>query len=379
MHVAFASIIAPGIAACQPGRNDAPAKGEDVSQAIDFGSLPDGRKVAKWDIRNADGAGFTVMDLGATILTLDVPDKDGKLADVVFGFDSAAPYLTDSPYFGATVGRFANRIAKGQFSIDGKTFTIPTNNGVNALHGGPLGYDKRVWKGEGVSTADGRGVKFTLLDKDGDQGFPGNINVTTTYLWTKDNKLIVDYEATTDAATPFNIAQHSYWNLAGASAAKTALDHELSINADTYLPVDETLIPTGEKRPVDGTAFDFRIAKAIGRDIEAKDQQLVYGKGFDHNWVLNGSGMREIAKLRHSASGRFMTVSTDLPGLQFYSGNFLDGTVKGKNGNAYPFRSAVALETQLFPDSPNQKSFPDAILKPGKPFKARTIYAFGVA
>lgn len=376
--IALLAPIALSIPACSPTATEVPEVRKEAISRSDFGSLPDGRTVAKWEVRNEDGSGFTVMDLGATILTLDVPDENGKMVDVVFGFDSAAPYLTDSPYFGATVGRYANRIAKGRFTIDGQAYEIPANNGVNALHGGPLGYDKRVWKGEPVTTREGKGVRFTLVDQDGDQGFPGTVNVTATYIWTKANQLIVDYEATSDAATPFNIAQHSYFNLAGAATTKTVLDHELMIAADSYLPVDETLIPTGEKRPVDGTAFDFRTAKPIGRDIGGNDQQLVYGKGFDHNWVLNGSGLREVARLSHPASGRFMTVTTDLPGLQFYSGNFLDGKVSGKGGSAYPFRSALALETQLFPDSPNQRTFPDAVLRPGKPFKSRTIYAFGV-
>ncbi|MDG5488277.1 galactose mutarotase [Sphingomonas sp. BGYR3] len=338
-------------------------------------NLPDGRFVTKWELRNKSGAGLTIMDLGATILTLDVPDRDGKLADVNFGFDTAAPYLTDSPYFGAVVGRFANRIAKGRFTLDGKSYQLATNNAPNHLHGGEVGFDKSLWSGRRVDTADGPGVRFTLVSPDGDQGYPGQVTATVTYVWTDDNRLIVDYGAETTKATPFNISQHAYFNLAGVNA-KTVLDHTLKLNADRYLPTDPTAIPTGELAPVEGTPFDFRTAKPIGRDIGAKHPQIAIGKGYDHNWVLNGSGMREAAVLADPGSGRVLTISTNEPGIQFYSGNFLDGSVTGKGGNAYGFRSAVALETQHFPDSPNQPGFPDAILRPGKPYASRTIFAF---
>lgn len=366
------------LAACGGPADKAGLKGEGMVTVTGgaFGTLADGRKVNRWDVRNENGAGFTVMDLGATILTVDVPDGQGKLDDVVFGFDAAAPYLTDSPYFGATVGRYANRIANGKFTVDGMSYTLATNNGVNHLHGGTVGFDKRIWKGEPVSSPEGSGVRFTLVSADGEEGYPGEVTVSATYTWTADNRLLVDYEASTTKATPFNIAQHSYWNLGGAASATSVLDHSLMISASHYLPVSDTLIPTGERRAVDGTAFDFRKAKPIGRDIGATDDQLVHGKGYDHNWIVDGAGMRVAAVLTDPVSGRVMTVSTDQPGIQFYSGNFLDGKVTGKGGNAYPFRSAVALETQYFPDSPNQPSFPDATLRPGKPFKSRTIYAF---
>ena len=356
----------------------ASAKGEVTIEQSTFGTLPGGRPVTKWRLRNASGAGLTVMDLGATILTLEVPDRSGTREDVTFGFDTAAPYLTESPYFGAVVGRFANRIAQGRFTLDGTTYTLAANNGPNSLHGGIVGFDKQIWTGQEVRTPDGRGVRFTLVSPDGQEGYPGTVTVSTTYVWTNDDRLIVDYEATTDKATPFNVAQHAYWNLGGARDATSVLDHTLRIDADAYTPVNDTLIPTGEIRPVAGTPFDFRAAKPIGRDIGQSDTQLTYGKGFDHNWVLNGSGFRQAAVLADPKSGRRMAISTDQPGLQFYSGNFLDGKVVGKGGNAYPFRSAVALETQHFPDSPNQPGFPDAVLKPGQPFHSRTVFAFSV-
>ncbi len=331
----------------------------------------------RWTVRDASGAGFTAMELGATILTLDVPDRHGALGDVVLGFDDPGRYLTDSPYFGAVVGRFANRIASGRFTLAGKAYRLACNNGPNALHGGTIGWDKRLWRSGPITTPDGPGVRFTLASLDGEEGYPGTVEVSVTYVWTEDRRLIVDYAATSDAATPFNVSQHSYWNLAGAGTS--VLDHLLRIEADRYLPVDATLIPTGELAPVAGTPFDFRVAKPLGRDISADDAQLRHGGGYDHNLVLNGAGLRLVAELSDPASGRRMTLATDQPGLQLYSGNVLDGTIMGKGGTLYPHRSAVVLETQHFPDSPNQPHFPEAILRPERPFASRTIFAFSVA
>ena len=376
--------LSVALGGCQPagdgkGETATPAAAKEATVAKSaFGTLADGRALTRWELRNASGAGLTIMDLGATILTLEVPDRAGKLEDVVFGLDAPAPYLTDSPYFGAVVGRFANRIAEGRFELDAKSYQLAINNPPNTLHGGKIGFDKRVWRGESITTPEGKGVKFTLVSPDGEEGYPGEVNASVTYTWTDDNRLVVDYVATTTAATPFNISQHSYWNLAGAAEAKTVLDHRLTIDADRYTPVDATLIPTGELQSVSGTPFDFRQAKPIGRDIGAADEQLKFGGGYDHNWVLNGQGMRVAAVLDHPASGRRMTISTDQPGLQFYSGNFLNGTVTGKGGNAYPYRSAVALETQHFPDSPNHAHFPSTILRPGAVFRSRSVYRFSV-
>lgn len=369
----MAALALMGGAACAK-TEEAPAT---MVESAPFEVLPDGRQVNRWTLRNASGAELTVMDLGATILTLRVPDRDGQLDDVVLGFDHAAPYLTDSPYFGAIVGRFANRIAQGRFTLDGRTYSLAINNAPNSLHGGEVGFDKRIWRGEEVATAEGPGVRFTLVSPDGEEGYPGEVTTSVTYVWTEANALIVDFRATTTAATPFNVAQHSYWNLAGANAA-SILDHELRIVADAYTPVDATLIPTGEIASVAGTPFDFRVAKPIGRDIGAANDQLRFAGGYDHNWVLNGTGLREAAWLRDPSSGRTLTITTDQPGIQFYSGNFLDGSITGKGGRSYPHQSALALETQHFPDSPNQAHFPDTILRPGELFQSRTVFQFGV-
>lgn len=339
-------------------------------------TLLDGRTVSLWKISNASGAGLTVMSLGAVIRSLNVPDKHGRLDDVTYGYDSASAYLTNPPYFGAAIGRYANRIAKGKFTLDGKAYQLAVNNGVNALHGGLLGFDKQLWAGQIIKTKAGAGVKFTRTSPDGEEGYPGTVHVSVTYLWTAHNQLIVDYDATSDAATPFNISQHSYFNLGGAASNTLATDHTLQILADHYTPVDETLIPTGAVTPVQGTPFDFRQPKRIGRDIGKADTQLKYGGGYDHNYVLNGKGFREAAVVSLPEVGRVLTISTDQPGVQFYSSNFLDGSLNGKGGKHYPYRGGVVLETQHFPDSPNQPQFPNTILRPGKPFHSRTIFAF---
>ncbi|MDF0546324.1 galactose mutarotase [Sphingobium sp. H39-3-25] len=341
-----------------------------------FETLPDGRTVRRWDVRNASGAGLSLIDLGATILALEVPDRDGTLADVVLGFDSAAPYLTDSPYFGAVVGRFANRIAHGRFTLDGRDYQLTCNDGPNTLHGGGIGFDKRIWQGETIMTDEGEGVRLTLVSPDGEEGFPGSVTLSATYVWTPDNRLIVDYAAETTQATPFSLSQHSYWNLGGVMAESDALGHDLSIHAGRYLPVDDTLIPTGEMAPVEGTPFDFRVAKPIGQDIEAGHPQIALAGGFDHSWIADGTGYRTVAVLSEPVSGRTMTVQSDMPAMQFYSANFLDGTVSGKGGARYPRRGAVALETQHCPDAPNQPAFPEAILRPGRPFASRTSFHF---
>ena len=319
-----------------------------------------------------------VMDLGATILSLEVPDRDGKLADVVLGYDDAATYLVDPHYHGAVIGRVANRIAGARFALDGRTHVLDANQPPNALHGGWEGFDKRVWSGVACTTSEGDGVLFTLDSADGDQGYPGNLRISVRYIWTEDHRLLIDYTAETDAPTPFNPTQHSYWNLAGAGSP-SVLDHALEIHADRYLPVTPDLIPTGALADVASTPFDFRKSKPIGCDIDAPDAQLAVGKGYDHCFALNGSGLREAAMLFDPASGRRMTVHTDMPGLQLYSANFLGAEPMGKHGKNYAPRSAVALEMQFFPDSPNQPHFPDTILRPGRSFASRTIYAFDCA
>ena len=342
-----------------------------------FETLPDGRKVHCWRLSSSDGAGLTVMDLGATILSLEVPDRDGALANVVLGYDRAETYLDDPHYLGAVIGRFANRIAGGHFTIDGTEHHLAVYDPPNALHGGVTGFDKRLWHGNARTTDDGESVCFTLVSEDGDQGYPGTLKASVRYTWTQDHRLLVDYTAATDAPTPFNPTQHSYWNLSGASSPDV-LDHLLTIAAGCYLPVDTNLIPTGEFASVSASPFDFREARPIGRDIEATHPQLEIGSGYDHCFVLDGSGFRQAATLADLASGRRMTVHTDMPGMQLYSGNFLGPVANGRGEETFRRHSAVALETQFFPDSPNQPHFPDATLRPGERFASRTVHAFDV-
>ncbi len=332
-------------------------------------------KIVTWDLRDAEGCGPLVINLGATILALHVPDALGRVGNVALGLGQADAYRTSNYYFGCVVGRYANRIAQGRFSLDGQDFQLPINNGPNTLHGGRCGFNKRVWHGEDLPHPNGKGVSLSLDSPDGEEGFPGDVRVSTSYVWTNDRQLIIEFEATTSKPTPFNITQHSYWNLGGVNGDRTILDHELCVDADTYLPVDDRLIPTGELRPVAGTPFDFRSEKPIGQDIGMADEQLDRANGYDHCWVLNGTGLRQVAALSHAGSGRRMTVETDQPGMQVYSGNGFDGDA----GEAiYAQYGGVALETQHFPDSPNQSRFPDTILRPGQRFSSQTIFSFAV-
>jgi aldose 1-epimerase len=319
------------------------------------------------------------MAYGAIITSLKVPDRTGRVADVVLGFDTPDGYLKTPPppYFGALIGRYGNRIAKGQFTLDGHTYTLATNNGPNHLHGGNKGFDKVLWNAESRQTAAGASVVFTRTSPDGEEGYPGTLPVRVTYTLTPKNELIVEYHATTDKATPVNLTQHSYFNLAGDGSGDI-LQHELTINADRYTPVDDTLIPTGELAQVSGTPFDFRKATAIGARISQDNPQLKNGKGYDHNWVLNGSGpaLHLAARLRDPQSGRTLEIRTTEPGLQFYSGNFLDGSITGKSGHPYKFRNGLCLETQHFPDSPNHANFPSSILRPGQNYDSKTVFTF---
>lgn len=346
-----------------------------------FGTTTDGKAVEVYTLKNANGVEARVTNYGGIILSLMVPDRTGQMADVVLGFDSLSSYEKDSPYFGALIGRYGNRIAKGHFTLDGKEYTLAVNNGQNALHGGLKGFDKVVWNAEPFDSTGKRGLVFTYTSPNGEEGYPGTLQARVTYTLTDDNELIFDYHATTDQATPVNLTQHSYFNLKGAGNGDI-LDHVVTINADRFTPVDSTLIPTGELRSVEGTPFDFRTPTAIGARIEQQDQQLVFGHGYDHNYVLNkpdsASGPTFAARVVEPASGRVMEVSTTEPGLQFYSGNFLDGTLTGKGGHVYGHRSGFAMETQHFPDSPNQAGFPSTILRPGEEYNSRTIYKFSV-
>ena len=338
-----------------------------------------GKPIEMATLKNSHGMEVQAINYGAIITSLKVPDRSGKIADVVLGFDQPAGYWSDPPppYFGAVVGRYGNRIARGQFTIGGKTYKLATNNDPNHLHGGNVGFDKVVWEMATKDTPQGSSVIFTRTSPDGEEGYPGNLHATVTYTLTEKNELIIDYRATTDKATPVNLTQHSYFNLAGEGSGDI-LGHQLTINADRYTPVDDTLIPTGELAPVQGTPLDFRQATAIGARIDADNAQLKAGKGYDHNFVLNrkGAGLELAARLTDPKSGRTLEISTTEPGIQFYSGNFLDGTIKGKGGHVYAHRTGLCLETQHYPDSPNQPKFPSTILQPGKVYTSKTVWTF---
>ena len=349
-----------------------------------FGTTDRGEAVNLYTLTNAHGIELKAASYGGIIVSLKVPDRHGRLADVVLGFDSLGAYERQSPYFGAIIGRYGNRIARGRFALDGRTYTLATNNGPNHLHGGLRGFDKVVWHVTPVEHPDSVGLVFEHTSPDGDEGYPGTVHATVTYTLTSQNELIFDYQATTDRATPLNLTQHSYFNLAGDGSGDI-LGHVVMVNADRFTPVDSTLIPTGEIRSVAGTPFDFRTPTQIGARIGQDDAQLRYGRGYDHNFVLNkggtsgaGDALTLAARVYEPTSGRVMEVYTTEPGLQFYSGNFLDGSLRGKNGVVYRHRSGFCLETQHFPDSPNEPSFPSTILRPGDAYRSRTIYTFTV-
>jgi aldose 1-epimerase len=344
-----------------------------------FGRTPDGKAVEVYTLRNARGMVVRAITYGAIIQAIRVPDRAGRLDDVTLGYDSLPGYLTDSPYFGAVVGRYANRIARGRFALEGRTYRLATNNGPNHLHGGLKGFDKVVWKAESFQRGDIVGVKFQHTSPDGDEGYPGTVQTSVTYTLTPDNQLLVEYRATTDRATPVNLSQHSYFNLAGEGSGPI-LDHVLTIDAGRYTPVDSTLIPTGELAPVANTPFEFREPTPIGARIGQNHPQLQYGKGYDHNFVLerSGSGLTHAVRVLEPRTGRTLDIFTTEPGLQFYSGNFLDGSIKGKSGHVYGHRTALVLETQHFPDSPNHPNFPSTILRPGQEYRSKTIFEFGV-
>ena len=340
-----------------------------------FGTTPAGEAITLYTMTNATGMEIGIINFGGVITSIKTADRAGHLADVALGFDELGPYLQASPYFGALIGRFGNRLAKGRFELDGKTYQLATNNGENHLHGGVTGFDKVVWQAAPFSADTQVGVKLFYLSRDGDQGYPGNLSVTVTYTLTNDNEILVDYHATTDQATPINLTQHSYFNLAGQG---DILQHELMINADAFTPIDDTQIPLGESRPVAGTPFDFRAAKKIGADINQADEQLCCGLGYDHNFVLNKAAPNTLtlaARAMENTTGRVLEVYTEEPGVQFYSGNFLDGSLRGK-GKTYAYRSGFCLEPQHFPDSPNQPGFPSTILRPGEVYSSRTVFKF---
>jgi aldose 1-epimerase len=336
-----------------------------------FGQIPDGTSVDLYTL-NDGKVEARIMTYGGIILSLRTPDRDGKLDDIVLGHDLVEQYIPNPPYLGALIGRYANRIAHGTFQLDGKTYTIPTNNGDNALHGGPRGFDQAVWTGKQIKN----GVELTYVSKDGDQGFPGTLMVTVSYTL-RAGALRIEYSATTDKDTVVNLTNHSYFNLAGQGRGDV-LAHVVTIDSSRFTPVNANLIPSGELRPVQGTPFDFRTPHAIGERINADDAQLQFAHGYDHNFVLDHPEreLAEAAEVYEPTTGRILKVLTTQPGVQFYTGNFLDGSITGKNGRAYGKRSAFCLETQHFPDSPNHPSFPTAELKPGQKFHSVTIFEF---
>ncbi|MHC4572708.1 MAG: aldose epimerase family protein [Planctomycetota bacterium] len=355
------------------------AKGKmkmDIKKEI-FGKTPDGTEVELYTLNNANGLKARIMTYGAIVVSLEVPDRNGKLGDIALGFDTLEDYLKGHPYFGSIVGRHGNRIGKGRFTLDGVEYKLAANNGPNHLHGGIKGFDKVVWNAEPVRQNDAVGVKLTYLSKDGEEGYPGSLSCTVIYTLTNNDELKISYAATTDKPTPVNLTHHSYFNLAGQGSGDI-LGHELTLNADRFTPVDAGLIPTGEFRSVPGTPFDFTTSMAIGARINQDNEQLKFGLGYDHNFVLSSGGrsLALAARVYEPTTGRVMEIHTTEPGIQFYSGNFLDGSNIGKGGKVYKHRYGFCLETQHFPDSPNKPQFPSVILKPGRKYAHVTVHKF---
>ncbi len=345
-----------------------------------FGKTADGKPIEVYTLTNAKGMEARIMTYGGTLVSLKAPDRKGQMADVVLGFDSAEPYVAGVPFYGALIGRYGNRIAGGKFTLDGKTYQLPLNDGKNSLHGGTKGFDKRLWTAEPVESKQGPALKLTYVSADGEEGYPGKLTVHVTYQLRNDNSLDLKYEATTDKPTVVNLTNHSYFNLSG-DHDKPILDDVLQINADKFTPVDATLIPTGELKPVKGTPFDFTKPTVIGSRIDENDQQLKFAHGYDDNWVLNkpkAGVMTTAAVLTDPSTGRVLEVKTTEPGLQFYTGNFMDGKPAGK-GTVYKHRTGLCLETQHFPDSPNHPNFPSTELKPGQTYKTETVFIFRTA
>lgn len=343
-----------------------------------FGKTADGQPVDLYTLTNKAGMQATITNFGGIVTSLTAPDRNGKMDDVVLGYDQLDGYLTNKAFFGALIGRYGNRIAHGEFKLGGTTYNVPKNDGQNSLHGGNTGFNKHLWTAKDVSGPHGQALELTYLSKDGEEGYPGNLSVKVVYTLTDTNELKIDYSATTDKETVLNLTNHSYFNLAGQGNGDI-LEHQLTLVADRFTPVDATLIPTGELRPVKGTPFDFTKPMAIGSRINQDDQQLKFGKGYDHNWVLNSGGKGGVtlaAEAYEPKSGRVLQILTDQPGIQFYTGNFLDGSITGKGGKVYNHRAAFCLETQHFPDSPNHPSFPSTTLKPGQHYHTVTIFKF---
>ena len=343
-----------------------------------FGQTADGKDIEQYTLCNSSGLQVDIITYGARIISLQVPDRAGELKNVVLGFDSAAPYLCENPYFGAVVGRYANRIANGEFTLEGAKYSLAMNNGSNSLHGGIHGFDKALWKAE-VNAEEKNSLRLHYLSKHMEEGFPGDLSCYVTYTFHENNNLEVLFEATTNKTTVVNLTQHSYFNLSG-DFNSTILDHEVVINADSFLPVDSNTIPTGEQRPVEGSAFDFRESRVVGKNIGEKDTQLELAKGYDHCLVLGRKNeIKFAASAYHPQSGRMLKVHTTEPGLQFYTGNFLDNTLPIPGGKGtFAKHSGLCFETQHFPDSPNRPEFPSVKLQPGEKYLSKTIFEFSV-
>lgn len=343
-----------------------------------FGAIADGSAVDLYTLTNDAGCSARIATYGGTVVSLEAPDRNGDLADVVLGYDALADYLADSSYFGCLIGRYGNRIAKGAFSLNGRAFQLAVNNGPNHLHGGAKGFDKVVWEAEAVETPEGPSLVLRYVSPDGEENYPGALTVTAVYTWTHSCALRLEFTATTDRETICNLTHHSYFNLAGAGNG-SILDHELQINADRFTPVDESLIPTGEFAPVAGTPMDFTSFRRIGDHVDADHPQIHHGGGYDHNFVLNQPGDPLVAAVtvRDPHSGRTLRLHTSSPGTQFYTGNYLTGGIPGKNGRDYPYRSGFCLEPQCFPDSPNHPEFPPTLLRPTETYRHTLVYALG--
>ena len=373
------------IISCQPDKKK--ENQQETTKSIfsinenQFGVTPDGEAVTQFVFANSNGLEVKIINYGGIVTHLNVPDKNGKIEDVVLGYDKLEDYIKATPYFGAIVGRYGNRIAKGKFSLNGEEYTLAINNNENHLHGGLVGFDKVVWDAETFENEHGVGLKLHYISKDMEEGYPGNLDIEVVYTIKETNEIEIDYSATTDKATVLNVTQHSYFNLTG-NVKRDILDHEVTINADHIIPVDPGLIPTGEMLAVTGTPFDFTQSNIVGERIDQDHEQIKLGGGYDHCWVLNKSAEGALAwdiKLTDPTSGRIFELATTEPGVQFYTGNFLDGTLTGKNGVMYNKRFGLCFEPEHYPDSPNQPQFPSVVLNPGEEYRTTTVWRFSIS
>lgn len=372
----FIAVLLLGLSLVWTWGRTSEAESATILKKQAFGKMEDGREAELYTLANKSGTKVTITNFGGTVVSVTVPDRNGKFDDVVLGYDTLDGYITGKAFFGGTIGRYGNRIAHGQFALDGAKYVLAKNDGENHLHGGIKGYNKVLWTAEDVSTKNAPSLRLRYVSKDGEEGYPGNLSVQVTFTLTDANELKIDYAATPDKKTVVNLTNHSYFNLAGEGSI---LDHQLSLQSSRFTPVDAGLIPTGELRAVQGTPFDFHQSTAIGARINQDDEQLKRGKGYDHNWVLDAGAKGRpalAASVYEPKTGRLMEVWTTEPGLQFYSGNFLDGSIHGKGGKTHELRSGFCLETQHFPDSPNHPDFPSTTVRPGEHYRSTTIYKF---